>query len=437
MGRRLPDPPSEHRQVRQWVDSHLGDLCVSAPSATAENTDGVTSPRIRGGQHASDAALQAFDVAGYARRRNNVWPPADRGASGLSPYIRHGLLTLREVWDHVAGGPQSDVTKFRDELLWQEYARHLYARVGTASRASLRFVVNERTRVSAETDNPWIASAPDTPWTSSAPDTPWTSSALCIQSSWNELVTDGWLTNQTRMWLASHWNVREGLGWRDGEDLMYRHLLDGSRAANRLGWQWTTGALTGKAYGFSRWQVEKRAPGLCAQCPLERRCPIAEWPPTQERAPQALTDPRLRRDEDLDTTAGPVGAERSGQPEAVWMTAESLSDRDPAAAAHPDLPVMFVFDEPLLARLRLSANRVVFLAESLAELSTRRQVHLWRGDPVEVLRDTPLATTFAPVPGWRSRAARLDVAELHPWPWLQRPRPGPVTSYTAWVGRRR
>ena len=172
----------------------------------------MTSPRIRGGQHASDAALQAFDVAGYARRRNNVWPPADRGASGLSPYIRHGLLTLREVWDHVAGGPQSDVTKFRDELLWQEYARHLYARVGTASRASLRFVVNERTPVSAETDTPWIASAPDTPWTSSA---------LCIQSSWNELVTDGWLTNQTRMWLASHGNVREGLGWRDGEDLMY------------------------------------------------------------------------------------------------------------------------------------------------------------------------------------------------------------------------
>jgi deoxyribodipyrimidine photo-lyase len=214
---------------------------------------------------------------------------------------------------------------------------------------------------------------------------------------------------------------------------MYRHLLDGSRAANRLGWQWTTGALTGKAYGFSRWQVEKRSPGLCAQCPLERRCPITDWPATQERTPQAVTDPRLRRDDDLDATAGPVGAERSGQTEAVWMTAESLSDRDPAAAAHQELPVVFVFDEPLLARLRLSANRVVFLAESLAELSTRREVHLWRGDPVEVLQDTPLATTFAPVPGWRSRAARLDVAALHPWPWLQRPRAGSIASYTAWV----
>ena len=104
-GRRLPDPPSERRQVRQWVDSHLGDLCVPVPSGAAEDADGLTSPRIRGGQHAADAAMQAFDVGGYARRRNNVWPPADRGASGLSPYIRHGLLTLREVWDHVAGGP--------------------------------------------------------------------------------------------------------------------------------------------------------------------------------------------------------------------------------------------------------------------------------------------------------------------------------------------
>ena len=240
------------------------------------------------------------------------------------------------------------------------------------------------------------------------------------------------MTNQTRMWLASHWNVREGLGWRDGEDLMYRHLLDGSRAANRLGWQWTVGALTGKAYGFSRWQVQKRAPGMCARCPLQQRCPIEDWPPAQEREPRALPDPRLRRDDDLEVTAGPTATRGSGDPEAVWMTAESLGDRDPAAAAHPGLPVMFVFDEPLLRRLRLSGNRVVFLAQSLAELATRREVHLWRGSPVAVLQGTPLAATFAPVPGWQSRAARLDVVALHHWPWLRRPATGSVASYSAW-----
>jgi len=409
---RLPDPPP-NEEISAWVRNHLGDLFAPQTAAPAG------SPR--GGQSAADAALQAYDVAGYARRRNNVWPPGTRGSSRLSPYIRHGLLTLREVWDHVAGGPQSDVTKFRDELLWQEYARHLYARLGTASRRSLRFAVAERT----------TEAAPE------AVSNPWSSSAKCLDASWSELVSSGWLTNQTRMWLASQWSVREGLGWRDGEDLMYRHLVDGSRAANRLGWQWTVGALTGKAYGFSRWQVEKRAPGLCATCPLEQNCPITDWPATQEREPRAFNDPRLRRDDNLEATAGPATAQQSATPEAVWMTAESLGDRDPAAAAHPDVPVVFVFDEPLLRRLRLSVNRLVFLAQSVAELSTRREVQLWLGDPVEVLQGRRLAATFAPVPGWKSRAAGLDVVALHPWPWLQRPRAGSISSYTAWSKGRR
>jgi deoxyribodipyrimidine photo-lyase len=52
---------------------------------------------------------------------------------------------------------------------------------------------------------------------------------------------------------------------------------------------------------------------------------------------------------------------------------------------------------------------------------------------VEVLAGKRLAATFAPVPGWRSRSARVDVVALHPWPWLRRPRPGAIASYSAWV----
>ena len=210
--RRLADPPPGRQEIHAWVTEQLGDL-IAVPPSGAISADPATP--MAGGQQAADAALRAYNVRGYARLRNNVWPPPSRGSSRLSPYIRHGLLTLREVWNHVADGPQADVTKFRDELLWQEYARHLYARMGTASRKSYRFAVEERT-------------AQDL---AEQPGGPWASSALCLQSSWTELVADGWLTNQTRMWLASHWSVREGLGWRDGEDLMYRHLLDGSRAA--------------------------------------------------------------------------------------------------------------------------------------------------------------------------------------------------------------
>jgi deoxyribodipyrimidine photo-lyase len=398
----LPELNPDRTFVVEWVREHLGDLASGDPAAAP----------VRGGQQAADAALQAFDVTGYARRRNTVLPESRRGASGLSAYIRHGLLQLPQVHDFVAGGPIDDVEKFRDELLWQEYARHVYARLGDATKRSLRYAVRE--------DGP-----PER--------NPWDTEAACLQESWQELTQTGYLTNQARMWLASHWTVREGWGWRDGEDLFFRQLLDGSRAANRSGWQWTVGALTGKPYGFSRWQVSKRAPELCNRCPLASDCPIEDWPDETIPEPRSLVDPRMRRDEDVEGTAGPRETITVTAPEFVWLTAESLGDDDPALHANPDRPVVFVFDEPLLRRLRLSYPRFVFLAETLADLAQRRSLHLYRGDVSEVLASIgTFAVTFTPVPGWKRITATAQPSQIHPWPWLRRPHAGSVTSFTAW-----
>ena len=398
----IPEPGGEIA----WVAQHLGDLVRG----------GVEASPITGGQTAAVAALEAFDVRGYAARRNEVWPIDRRGASGLSPYIRHGLLTLPRVWDHVEGGTARDVESFRDELLWQEYARHLYARLGPATQRSLRYAVEER---GAPYD--------------------WPEGMACVDFATEELRRTGWLTNQTRMWLASQWTVRDGGGWRDGEDAFFRHLLDGSRAANRVGWQWTVGALTGKPYGFSRWQVEKRAPGMCADCALSRACPIQDWPPEDPPEQRSYADPRVRRDPDLAATSGTQAiAAATGQvPDLVWLTAESLGDDDPALSAHPDLPAIFVWDLPLLHRLRLSSKRLVFLAQCLADLAQRRHVIVRMGDPTQDLAGVRLATTFAPVPGWHRLSSGLDLARVHPWPWLVPPHDGPVTSFTAWRRRAR
>jgi deoxyribodipyrimidine photo-lyase len=253
----------------------------------------------------------------------------------------------------------------------------------------------------------------------------------CIDLAVGELETNGWLVNQTRMWLASHWSVRHGAPWSAGEERFFTHLLDGSRAANRVGWQWTVGALTGRPYGFSRSQVEKRAPSLCARCPHRGDCPIETWP--DPPSPRALEpDPRVRRDPEPEATAGPAEPVSSRAPDCVWLTAESLGDDDPALAASPDLPVVFAFDEPLLARLQLSAKRLVFLAECLADLASRRRVEVFRGTPAGALAGRHPAVTFAPVPGFRERAEHIDVAELHPWPWLRRPSGGSVASFSAW-----
>ncbi len=393
----LPSIPTERPGVTAWVRRHLGHLTCDEPQA---------SP-IRGGQAAADAALASLDVTGYAARRSTVLPESGRGATGLSPYIRLGLLPLPEVWAAVATAPPRDRAKFRDELLWQEYARHVYARLGRELRRPLRY-------------------APPVP-ADSWDGEPWRSDLLCLATSTAELHEKGWLVNQARMWLSSQHSVRARRDWLLGAEEMYRHLLDGSPAANLLGWQWTVGTATGRPYGFSRWQVERRAPQLCRACPLSAACPIEDWPEA-EKGPTLASSPRLSGGS---TDAGPEQVETMGVPEAVWLTAESLGRSDPALQSHPELPGVFVLDEPLLARLRLSGKRLVFLAETLAELG----VEVRLGEPVVELAGVPLAATWAPVPGWRRRAASLNVVERHPWPWLRRPGAGSLRSFTAWAGR--
>jgi deoxyribodipyrimidine photo-lyase len=402
---RLPVPALD--DVEAWVAEHLGDLAL-------EGADGVRgSRRFTGGQTAADDALAAFDVRGYASRRSEVLPEEDRGASGLSPYIRHGMLPLPQVWAHVDGGPARDAAKFRDELLWQEYARHVYVRVGRRIAVPLR-------------REPAVGVG----WDGDA----YREDMACMAAVRHELVEDGWLVNQTRLWAASQWTVRAGRDWREGERALYRHLVDGSPAANGVGWQWAVGAGTGKPYGFSRWQVEQRAPGLCASCPLRRACPIQDLPAAQPGA-QVPSPPGLVADPDPEATAGPLVPEVTGRPQAVWLTAESLGEADPALVAQPGIPAVFVFDEPLLRALRLSGKRLVFLAETLADLAQRHDVEIHRGTVPDVLAGRALAATWAPVPGFRARAARLDVVELHPWPWLRRPAGGSARSFTAWVER--
>lgn len=375
---------------RQFVGLYSGELGLSP---------------IAGGQSAADRALATLDITGYAAERSEVLPRERRGASVLSPYIRHNLLTLPQVHSAVRDAPYRDREKFRDELLWQEYARHLYARVGTRLFENLRFEAN---------------------WDS--PGDGWDRDMLCVDTVVAELESDGWLVNQTRMWLASHWSVRNNRGWLHGQERMHRELIDGSRAANLLGWQWTVGAGTGKPYGFARWQVEKRAPGLCRACPLSKNCPIQSFP--DEVSPRQLPkEPLLDGDPHPIRTAGPLTPLHIRAPERVLLTIDSLGDDDPALLANPGLPVVFVFNEPALRALQLSSKRLGFYLQTLQDLATRREVEVHLGDPYEYVKSHDVAVTFAPVPSF---GKFTKLAEVYPYPWLRKPHAGSLRSFSSW-----
>jgi deoxyribodipyrimidine photo-lyase len=403
----------------------LLDLAGSPESIIERDFQGLFSgsiglSSISGGQTAADAALANLDITGYAAKRSEVLPHSARGASVLSPYIRHNLLTLGEVFAAVARAPYQDREKFRDELYWQEYARHLYARIGTELFENLRYQA------------PWTPTgrseiAGHEP-TLDDLGAGWNRELACIDSVLTELETDGWLVNQTRMWLASDFSVRNGRPWNLGQELMHRELIDGSRAANLLGWQWTVGAGTGKPYGFARWQVEKRAPGLCAKCPLMANCPIQEFPAERELV-QLGANPMLDSDPNPARTAGPAEPIELRKPDYVLLTIDSLGDRDAALSANPDLPAVFVFNRAALQKLQLSARRIGFYVQTLQDLAQRRELQVYLGDPYEFAANNEVAVTYAPVPSFKKFER---IAQLHPYPWLHKPHARSVRSFSSW-----
>lgn len=393
-----------HREID--LSGHTLDIIEKYFSGLFSGELGISS--IQGGQTAANKALAELDITRYADQRSEVLPLERRGATVLSPYIRHNLLTLEQVYRAVKDAPYKDREKFRDELFWQEYARHLYARVGVQLFENLRFEANWNT----EGDG-------------------WNREMYCIDRAVQELETDGWLVNQTRMWLASHWTVRNNRGWLHGQERMYRELIDGSRAANLLGWQWTAGAGTGKPYGFARWQVEKRAPGICFKCPLKKACPIENFP--DEVSLNSLEkNPLLDSDLNLTQTSGPLEPEIRGRAEFVLLTVDSMGDADPALEANPELPVVFIFNEDALRKLQLSSRRIGFYLETLKDLSSRRNLKVFLGNPYKFAEENEVAVTFAPVPSFRKFT---KIAQLYPFPWLRKPQGGSVRSYSSWRGK--
>jgi deoxyribodipyrimidine photo-lyase len=161
---------------------------------------------------------------------------------------------------------------------------------------------------------------------------------------------------------------------------------------------------------------------------LKNNCPIQEFP--EEISPHQLErDPILEHDPDLAQTTGPLTAVANDKPELVMLTIDSLGDADPALIANPDLPVVFVFNEMALQKLQLSSQRIGFYLQTLEDLSSRKDLKVYLGDPYLFAQHNSVAVTFAPVPSFKKFK---NLAEIHPYPWFKRPHSGSVKSYTSW-----
>jgi deoxyribodipyrimidine photo-lyase len=185
------------------------------------------------GEGSARAHLRDFlkqTARGYVADRDR---PDREGTSHLSPHLRFGELSPRQVWyaarfaaaEDPALGP--GIEKFLSELGWREFCRHLLHDHPNLATENLQ------------------ASFDDFPW---KPD----KKALAawqrghtgypiVDAGLRELWHTGVMHNRVRMVVASFLVKHLLIDWRDGEAWFWDTLVDADAGSNPANWQWVAG----------------------------------------------------------------------------------------------------------------------------------------------------------------------------------------------------
>ncbi|MEX1323702.1 MAG: FAD-binding domain-containing protein, partial [Synechococcaceae cyanobacterium] len=211
-----------------------------------------------GGRRQAERRLEAIDPLAYGASRNHL----DGAVTRLSPYIRHGVLTLAEVREAVFawlrergyGQPERQAEgrriagKLISELGWRDYWQRLWLVLGDGIWSDLEPLKTGHHPASYAADLPADVAAAGT-------------GLVCIDAFAGELIATGWLHNHARMWLASYLVHWRRVRWQAGAAWFLRHLLDGDPASNNLSWQWVASSFSGKPYIFNRDNLERYSAG--------------------------------------------------------------------------------------------------------------------------------------------------------------------------------
>ena len=193
-------------------------------------------------REAAQRALGRVEPGRYAQTRNFL----EGAVSRLSPYLTHGLLDLREVYQAVhARHPLDAQHKFVFELGWRAYYRHVWSHLGERMFQSLHAGVLPEPAYRREMPLDVVQACSGVP---------------VIDLAVRTLYASGYLHNHARMWLASYLVHLRKVHWQVGAQWMQGYLLDGDRASNCMSWQWVAGTSSVKPYVFNADNVAKFAP---------------------------------------------------------------------------------------------------------------------------------------------------------------------------------
>ena len=371
---------------------------------------------VKGGRKAAERILKKIDPARYRYTRGKL----GGAITQLSPYIRHGVMTLAEVRDFALERVEKkgDAWKLISQMSWRDYFQRVYEVLGNDIYKDFE---------------PYKTGLPLDVYSEEVPQDlrDAKTGAVCIDSFVRMLTQDGFLPNTVRLWLAAYTVHWRRVRWQAGAQWWLEHLLDGDPAANALGWQWVASTWRYMPYTWNRGNLVKKAgKQFCDVCPLlDNGCPFQG---TYASLAAELFEGRGVHPEQKDNKieqsvlkAAPVQVpvprpELSEDKAIVWVHGDGLNPYGPALAAYPDAKSVWVWDEELLSIYDITLKRLVFLYECLTDLP----VQVRRGDVAAEVSDFAekqgakvIATTYSPSPRFAELVAKLSKTyEVQVWP---------------------
>ena len=180
----------------------------------------------------------------YKSKRNYDFGKLDKNfVSGLSPAISRRIITEFEIIQEIKKQfNYNDVEKYIDEICWRTYWKGFLEHYPQIWHDYLNDIDDFKYFESDEYQNALNAK-----------------SEFNFFNTWvNELKSNGYLHNHTRMWFASIWIFELELPWQLGAHFFMQNLLDADPASNTLSWRWVAGLHTkGKFYRATPSNIRK------------------------------------------------------------------------------------------------------------------------------------------------------------------------------------
>ncbi|NBR05374.1 MAG: hypothetical protein EBT92_06350 [Planctomycetes bacterium] len=364
---------------------------------------GPKSNTLLGGRTEALRRLQSYDPASYGSTRNHI----NSNVSRLSPYLRHGMISLTEVRDHLRSKFPNDparLEEFLRQLAWRDFFEKVLTWHGYGLDEDLE---EPKHGVARSTRIPLDILKGET-------------SLPCIDGMLDDLFENGYLHNHARLWFAAYLCHFRGVRWQEGARLFRQYLYDGDIASNSASWQWVESTFANKPYFMNKDNIANFSNGKwCNSC--RANCPFdADYPTLQQRlfggsiAPLMSQAPaNVMPNENTLSTKNDIPDNIAPLPpstDLVWVHDGAMSCADNYLALNPSAAVAFVFNEPELKAEPWAFHRLAFVADGIDDLfkylPNATKVTLV-GDPVERL------TTLANKLG----ATTIHLSE-HPNPWV-------------------